>query len=313
MRRVRAWTRAGARALVLTLMAVALAGCPDRHLTFLDPQGPVAAAQRWHLFEVVLLVMIVVLPVLIATPLLAWRYRYGNKSARYAPKWDFSWPLEFVIWGVPAGIVAVLAVLLWHSTHALDPYDPLSPEARPLRVQVVGLDWKWLFIYPDEGIATVGELAFPADRTLALELTSDTVMQSFFVPALGSQIYAMAGMVTRLHLSAYGPGRFEGENTQYNGNGFQRQKFVARAMTPADFETWLQRVRTEGVALDDNAWRTLSEDSTTQQARSALPNSAMPPGAIYFNALTPGLFDAIVQRFRHGPAQPDGPLAKNAG
>lgn len=158
-----------------------------------------AAAQRVHFFEIIVMLLIVVAPVLLVTPWFAWRYRYGG-SARYTPKWSFSWPLEMAIWGIPFAIVIVLAVWLWDNAHALDPYRPLPSTEPPLRVEVVGYDWKWLFIYPDLGVASMGELAFPAGRPLSLELTSDTVVESLLIPALGSQISAMPGRVTRLLL-----------------------------------------------------------------------------------------------------------------
>lgn len=290
-----------ARAL-LAAAVLALAGCTSEHSSFLDPQGPVAAAQRAHLFEVVGLLMIVVLPVLLLTPVIAWRYRRRNTRARYAPKWDFSWPLEVAIWGVPVCVVAVLGFLLWRSTFALDPYDPVQATAPPLRVQVVGLDWKWLFIYPDERIASVGELAFPADRPLALELTSDTVMQSFFIPALGSQIYAMAGMVTKLHLAAFNPGRFHGENTQFNGKGFPWQKFSAVAMAPDAFAGWVKTVRANGVKLDDATYAKLARRSTTQTAHEALGGDGTPGNVLYFSEVAPDLFATIVNRSRAGQA-----------
>jgi cytochrome o ubiquinol oxidase subunit 2 len=289
--------------ILFALPLLLLVGCTSENSSFLDPQGPIAAAQRWHLFEVLALLMIVVLPVLVLTPVIAWRYRRQNEKSRYAPKWDFSRPLEVAIWGVPVAIVVVMAVLLWRSTAALDPYQPLQADKPALRVQVVGLDWKWLFIYPDEHIASVGELAFPADRPLALELTTDSVMQSFFIPALGSQIYAMAGMVTKLHLQAYGPGRFHGENSQFNGKGFPRQKFTAVAMPADGFAAWVNTVRSEGISLDAATYGKLARKSTTETAREALDAAAMPPGVLYFNAVPPNLFVAIVNKYRYGQAQ----------
>lgn len=285
---------------LLVVSVALLAGCTPDNLTFLDPQGPVAAAQRWHLFVIVALLMIVVLPVLALTPIIAWRYRRRNESARYAPKWDFAWPLEIAIWGVPIAVVAVLAVLLWRNTQALNPYQPLQADARPLRVQVVGLDWKWLFIYPEQGIATVGVLGFPADRPLAFELTTDTVMQSFFIPSLGSQIYAMAGMVTRLHLEASGPGRFHGLNTQYNGKGFHKQKFTAIGMKPEDFDAWVETVKAGGLTLDDDAYAKLARRSTLETAREALGADGMPAGVLYFKQAPPQLFAEIVAKYRYG-------------
>ena len=180
-----------------------------------------AAQQRLHFLLILGLTLIVVLPVLVLTPWLVWRYRYG-RSAMYQPEWNFGWRWEIALWGVPTVIAGILAVLLWQNTLALDPYDPVPVREEALHVQAIGFDWKWLFVYPELGIATVDELAFPASRALRLDLTSETVMQSLFIPALGSQIYAMNGMVTHLDLAAYGPGRFRGGNTQYNGKAVPR-------------------------------------------------------------------------------------------
>lgn len=296
----------------LALLA-ALAGCSrspipppfesPKHslgLTFLDPQGPVAAAQRAHLIEVVLLLLIVVLPVLVLGPVVAWRYRY-NGSARYSPNWTFYWPLECVVWGIPIAIVVVLAIWLWQSTHALDPYAPLASTRPPLRVEVVGYDWKWLFIYPDFNIASIGEFAFPAARPLAIDLTSDTVMQSFFIPALGSQIYAMPGMVTKLHLIANAPGSFRGENTQFNGKGFYEQNFTARAMTSADFQAWVTRVQTKGIPLSDKVYGAIQQRSTLNDTRKALGAHQTGSGSLYFAAVSPNLFESVVHSFMMPP------------
>lgn len=298
-----------------TLIAILLlvSGCTADHSSFLNPQGPVAAAQRQHLFQVLGLLMIVVLPVLVLTPLIAWRYRRRNKRVKYDPKWGYSGPLEIAIWGVPIAVVTGMAVLLWQSTHALDPYKPVQADGPPLHVQVVGLDWKWLFIYPEQGVASVGELAFPADRPLALELTTDTVMQSFFIPALGSQIYAMAGMVTNLHLAAHAPGRFHGENTQFNGKGFAWQKFTAIGMEPAEFDAWIERVRTSGIPLDEANYETLARRSTVEAAREDLDAGAMPNGVLYFSKASPELFATIVNQYRYGDAGATSQTSKPTG
>ncbi len=297
--------------LLAGLLAL-LAGCTPDHITFLDPQGPIAAAQCWHLVKIVALMMAPVLPVLILTPVIAWRYRRRNERSRYTPKWVFFWPLEVAIWGVPICIVAILGVLLWHSTQALDPYAPLRADKPPLHVQVVGLDWKWLFIYPDQRIASVGELAFPADRPIALELTTDTVMQSFFIPALGGQIYAMPSGVTKLHLKASGPGRFQGENAQYNGKGFHEQKFTAIAMTADEFDAWVNTLKARGIALDEASYAKLARRSTIETAQEALGAGSMPKGVLYFSEASPDLFAKIVDKYRYGQAkQAPGPV--NAG
>ena len=288
----------------MAFFAPLLVGCSSStHLSFLDPRGPVAAAQRTHLIDVVLLMTIAVLPVLVLTPFFAWRYRYRNASSPYAPHWSFSWPLEFVIWGIPFGIVVVLAGWLWMGAQALDPYAPLASAKPSLKVEVVGYDWKWLFIYPEFGIASIGQLTFPADQPLALELTSDTVMQSFFIPALGSQIYAMAGMVTQLHLQAYVPGSFRGENTQYNGDGFYQQKFTARAMTPADFKAWIDVVKAKGIPMTSATYGVIRQRSTVNETRRALSANQMPTGVLYFSAVPPDLFHDVVRSFHGGASE----------
>lgn len=274
-------------------------GSDGRSLSFLDPQGPIAAAQRHHLFEVLVLLSIVVLPVLVLTPLFVWRYRLGNSKSKYTPKWSFSWPLEIAIWGVPIAVIAVMAVLMVRSSHKLDPYRPLASDQAPLQVQVIGYDWKWLFIYPKLGIATIGEMAFPAGRPLTLELTSATVMQSFQVPSLGSQMYAMGGMVSQLHLLADRPGRFLGENMLYNGSGFHQQKFTAEAMSAADFAAWVQRVRHQGVALDAHAMQVLAGRNDMTKLRSSITGAqAMPSGTLYLTGSFDRLFNQVVEATR---------------
>ncbi|WP_240504209.1 cytochrome ubiquinol oxidase subunit II [Thioclava sp. JM3] len=242
--------------------------------------------------------MFAVLPVLVIVPIIIWRYRYDNCSANYAPSWDESRLLDFVMWGVPFAIVAFAGTLLWRSTLAFDPYRPIEPASEATRVQVVGLDWKWLFIYPGQGIATIGEMAFPASRPLALELTSDTVMQSFMIGALGGQIYAMPGMRTRLHLSADGPGSFAGENMQYNGEGFHTQKFRASAMADADFESWLQAARQVAIPLDQRAYSTLAERGTKDELRAAFPTAVMAGDVVVFSLDDFTLFDNVLARYR---------------
>lgn len=248
-----------------------------------------------------MLLLIVVVPVLVLTPWFAWRYRYGNVRASYRPHWSFSWPLEIAIWGIPFALVTVLAVWLWQTAVALDPYTPLVSAEQPLHVEVIGYDWKWLFIYPDSKIASIGEFAFPAGRPLAIDLTSNTVMQSFFIPALGSQIYAMAGMTTHLHLQASGPGSFQGENTQYNGDGFSRQQFVARALAPGEFAAWSDLVERKGIPLSAKTYTTISQRSTVAQTRKSLNAGDLPNGVLYFTGVSPRLFHNVVQSFHGGP------------
>ncbi len=288
-------------ALALSL-ALAVAACSSYDASFLHPYGEVALSQRRLFFEIVAWMMIVVLPVFVAVPLIAWRYRRTNTRARYSPTWEFSWPLEILVWGVPVAIVGILTYSIWTLENRLDPYNPVEAEGATLEVQVVGLDWKWLFIYPEEHIATVGTLAVPVGRPLHFDITSDTVMQSFFIPALGSQIYAMAGMVTQLNLVADRPGTVRGQNTQFNGLGFQEQKFTVDAMSEPDFDAWAENVRSTGVALDASAWRTLQRQSTPKEARAALGTQEMPATTLYFTGVSDTFFSDVVGKYRAPPA-----------
>ena len=295
--------RVWAMSVAAAATCLPLSSCSrSSHLSFLDPQGPVADMQRLHFLEVLgLLAIFVALPVFLVTPWFAWRYRYGA-SPRHTPKWDFYGPLDVACWAGPIVIVALLGDLLWSSTHALDPYKPLASDQPALRVQVIGYDWKWLFIYPDEGVASIGELAFPARRPLAMQLTSATVMQSLLIPALGSQIYAMGGMVTQLHLEAAQPGRFMGENTMYNGSGFSQEKFTAVAMTPGQFAAWVRKIRASGVPMNAATLNAIAKRTTRAQLIAAVGHSASSDGNVYVRGVTPGLFPAVVAATRNGTA-----------
>ncbi len=284
--------------------SLALTSCSQERSSFLDPAGPIAAAQRAHLIEVVAWTMIAILPVFTLVPLLLWRYRYRNKKARYTPDWEFSARLDLLMWGVPVLIIAVLSVQLSKSTHALDPYKPIASAEAPINVQVVGLNWKWLFIYPDHGIATVNELVFPVNASVSMEITSDTVMQSFMISPLAGQIYAMPGMRTKLHVLSEETGRFEGENTQFNGTGFTEQKFDAIAMSPEDFAVWVTRVKSQGIALDLETYGQLAAASTGSQAHDTFGSSQMPTGVIYFNQIEPDLFAIVRGRYTAGTSVP---------
>ena len=270
-------------------------------VSFLNPHGPIAAEQAQHFDNVILLMLIVVLPVLIGTPLIAWRYRYTNKKARYTPTWEHSSWLEALIWGGPVAIVIVMGIWQAHDTTMLDPYRPLKTTDAPLKVDVIGYDWKWLFVYPQLHIASVGRLVFPEHRPIAMRLTSDSVMQSFLIPALGSQIYAMAAMQTKLHLISDSTGQFLGENTQYDGMGFQREKFIARATTPQGFRDWIARVRANGVPLTARSYDVVRKDNTVAQMRTALDAKDMPPGAVFFNHVSSSLFHNVMMSFHGGP------------
>lgn len=288
-------TRVAIAATGLLVLASSLAGCSSVRLGFLDPHGPVAQSQHDQLLDVVVLLAIfVALPIFVILPWFAWRYRYRARRARYAPKWSYYGPLEVATWGGPLVIVALLSILVWRSTHALDPYRRIASSVAPMRVEVIGYDWKWLFIYPDEGVASIGELALPVGRPIALTLTSATVMQSLQIPALGSQIYAMGGMVTQLNLEASEAGRFLGENTMYNGDGFHQQHFTAVAMTPTAFLGWVRHARTQGVPMNLSALALIARRSTQGELVAALTSRGAAGGSVYFKDVPASLFSAVV-------------------
>lgn len=267
--------------LLATVALLPLGGCGVLDHGVLGAAGPVADQTRSLFLLVCTILIFVAAPVLLLTPIFAWHYRLSNTKSAYRPQWGFNWPLEGFIWIPPAIIVIVLAVFLWRDTHKLDPYKPLASPYPPIEVQVVALDWKWLFIYPDEGVASVNELVFPADHPVHLSLTSGTVMQSFFVPQLAGQIYAMAGMTTQHNLAASRPGRFRGENVQFNGMGFQNQKFPVLAKSTDGYASWLAQARSGGKTLDAGAYAALA--ARTLQAEPIL-----------FGSVTSGLFQTIL-------------------
>jgi len=258
-----------------------LSGCDALKLGVVNHAGPIAASQ-WHLYVIVGIVLVFVAgPVLLLTPLIAWHYRLSNKYSAFRPKWNFSWTLEGFIWIPPTGIVIGLGFLLWHYTHALDPYRPIASNLPALEVQAVALDWKWLFIYPDQRIATVNQLFIPVDRPIHISLTSGTVMQALLIPQLAGQIYAMAGMTTQLNLAASRSGVYRGENTQFNGDGFQNEKFNVTALPSVDFDHWVARVRTSSHPLDASAYAGLFKQSS-------------PPQPIVFSSVPQHLFQNIL-------------------
>lgn len=273
------WLRIVRTALTSAALAI-LTGCAALDHGILNAQGPVAAHERHLLLIVSTILLFVWVPVVILVPLIAWHYRHSNAKDAYRPKWAFSWPLEGLIWIPPVGIVILLAFMLWPATQKDDPYSRLLGRQAPIRIQAIALDWKWVFIYPDRGIATVNQLAVPAGRPITVELTSGTVMQSLLLPQLAGQIYAMAGMRTRLNFAADHTGRYLGENVQFNGGKFAHQKFPILSMAPDAYASWVDRARQGTKALDASAWARLSRRDTT--------------GPETFARVPPGFFDHVV-------------------
>ncbi|MFT3907334.1 MAG: ubiquinol oxidase subunit II [Steroidobacteraceae bacterium] len=258
------------RTLWLLPLVAILGGC---HAVVLDPAGNVAAQQRDLLIQSTLLMLLIIVPVISLTAFFAWRYRAGNKNARYEPDWDHSTKLELVIWSGPLLIIICLGALTWLGTHLLDPYRPLSQVApgrsaaeagEPLQVQVVAMDWKWLFIYPQYGVATVNELAAPVDRPIEFSITSSAVMNSFYIPALAGQIYAMPGMQTKLHAVANRIGTYEGISANYSGAGFSGMHFGFEVLSSADFDAWVTRTRAVSETLDRASYLKLEQPSENE-------------------------------------------------
>jgi cytochrome o ubiquinol oxidase subunit 2 len=251
IRRLTAWTALG-------VAATALGGCAP---ALLNPQGPVGAAEKLILLDSLAIMLAIVIPVILATLAFAWWFRASNTKAVYLPDWAFSGRIELVVWSIPVLVVMFLGGLAWIASHDLDPAQPVPGQGKPLEVQVVSLDWKWLFIYPDQGIASVNELAAPVGQPIHLSLTSSSVMNAFFVPQLGSMIYTMNGMVTQLYLRADRPGAYYGLSSQYSGDGFANMHFETQAMTPAAFAAWAQAAKA-GPPLDAAAYTALSHPGT---------------------------------------------------
>ena len=274
-------------ALVVLIGVAALAGCTEG---VLDPKGPIAAAEHQILFNALGIMLAIVIPTILATLGVAAWFRASNKRARYLPDFEYSGRLEVLVWAIPAMTVILVGGVAWVGAHDLDPRKPMASTTKPINVQVVSLDWKWLFIYRDKGIATVNQLTIPVGTPVNFALTSSGVMNSFFVPQLGSQIYTMAGMVTRLELQADHPGTYRGLSAQYSGSGFADMRFSVDAVPAEKFARWVDAARSAGPVLDAQAY-----------AELAKPSSAVAP--FTYRAVAPDLFDGIVSSVM----QPDAP------
>lgn len=278
-----------ARSLAILLPVALLAGCET---VVMNPSGDIAAQQSRLIFISTLLMLLIIVPVIALTVLFAWRYRKSNTAAKYEPDWDHSTRLELVIWGAPLLIIIALGLLTWISTHQLDPYRPLQrldakrpiPEGtKPLEVQVVALDWKWLFIYPEQGVATVNELVTPVDVPIHFKITASNTMNSFFIPALAGQIYAMPGMQTTLHAVLNKAGVYEGFSANYSGEGFSHMRFKYRGVSNEEFDQWTKQAKAAGGTLERADYLALEKPSEREPARR-------------YGAVAPDLFNAVVNR-----------------
>jgi cytochrome o ubiquinol oxidase subunit 2 len=247
----------------------------------LDPQGPVGASEKLILIDSVAIMLAIVVPVIVATIGFAWWFRASNTQATYLPDWAFSGHLELIVWAIPTLVITFLGGIAWFGSHALDPYRPLPSTTKPIEIEVVSLDWKWLFIYPNDGVAAINQLVIPVATPVHFRLTSSGVMNSFFVPQLGSQIYTMAGMTSQLNLQADKSGNYLGLSAQFSGEGFADMHFIV-SVVPADaYGKWLADTKATGPTLDKSTYAALAK-----------PSKAVAPAA--YSAVAPGLFDFIV-------------------
>ena len=217
----------------------------------LDPRGPVGHAERIILSDATAIMLAVVGPVIALTLVFAWWFRAGNRRAKYRPDWEYSGRIELIIWSIPALVILFLGGIAWISAHELDPPRPLSAHQAPVEVEVIALDWRWLFIYPEHGIASLNRLNVPAGVPIHFKLTATSVMNSFFIPQLGSQIYCMPGMTTQLNLQADEPATYQGLSAQFSGDGFSDMRFTAVATSSKDFQQWVEETRAQGGAALD--------------------------------------------------------------
>ncbi len=261
-----------------------IAGC---NAEVLNPHGPVARDEKHLLITALLLMFIIVIPVLIATLVIAYRYRASNKKAKYTPEWSHSTKLEVIWWLVPIIIISILGTITWITTHQLDPYRPLNSTVKPVTIEVVSLEWRWLFIYPDQHIATINTLEFPVNTPINFLITSDAPMNSFQVQGLAGQIYAMAGMTTKLHLLADDVGDYNGRSVSFSGDGFANMMFTAHVVNQDEFNTWVAQVQKSPTSLDFNTYN-----------RKLAP-ATLDTGIYYFTLGDDTLFNDIIMKYMH--------------
>lgn len=255
-----------------------LSGCSS--LVVLHPKGEVGLSERELIIIAVALMLIVVIPAILMTLIFAWRFRSSNKNAKYIPHW-YSKKVEMGIWVIPAIITVIIAIITWDYSHKLDPYQPLKSDTKPLVIQVISLDWKWLFIYPEQQIATINHIVIPAGVPIRFYITSDQVMNSFFIPQLGSQIMTMPGMKTQLNLMANQNGSYQGMSANFSGEGFNGMNFTVDAVSPAKFQEWLNIVKQSANKIDYASYKMIAKPSSNNPVA-------------YFSSAEPGLFDEIV-------------------
>ncbi|MDC0534770.1 ubiquinol oxidase subunit II [Francisellaceae bacterium] len=268
---------------VLLVATLFISGCA---MSFMSPKGMVAADQKTLLIVSVLLMLIVVLPVIFLIFYISWRYRASNKKATYSPNWSHNTTLEIIWWTIPCIIIVILAIITWISTHRLDPYKPLDIESdkKPIVIEAIALDWKWLFIYPEQNIATINYIQFPVDVPITFKITSDAPMNAFIIPSLAGQIYAMEGMQTQMHLIADEKGSYTGRSSNFSGEGFSGMIFTAKASAEAEYENWVSEVKQTNHTLDMTEYNKIIKPSENNKVE-------------YFSPVQDKLFQAVINKF----------------
>lgn len=275
--------------MLLVVVSLSLLGLLfSTEMVLFNSKGPIGEAQGTLILTSVLLMAIIIVPVLAMVIYFPYKYRHSNKEAEYKPDWEHSTKIEVVVWAVPCMIILALGTITYLTAFSLDPRQELKSDKEPITVQVVAMNWKWLFIYPEQKIATVNELAIPVDRPVEFLVTSDTTMNSFFIPQLGSQVYAMAGMENRLHLMASEPGVYRGMSANYSGYGFSNMHFKAHAVSDTEFNQWVETVKTSETVLDDSAYQTLTANAK-EQIRAPHPIT-------YYSSVDPLRFKDIIEK-----------------
>jgi cytochrome o ubiquinol oxidase subunit 2 len=275
---------AGILLLILVLLGVLVAYLHGQNIAILNPQGPIATKERNLMFFALLLSLVVVIPVFAMTFAIAWKYRESNTKAKYRPDWDHNRVVETIWWGIPSLLILILSVVAWNASHDLDPFKPLASNNPTMTIQVVAMDWKWLFIYPAQDIATVNYVQFPAATPVDFQITSDAPMNSFWIPQLGGQIYAMPGMTTQLYLMANHPGNYRGSSANISGRGFAGMDFVAKSSSESDFNNWVTQVQSSPNSLTTYEYSQLSQPSVNNPVA-------------YFSTPSIGLYNGILMKY----------------
>jgi cytochrome o ubiquinol oxidase subunit 2 len=255
---IRSQLRHAARLTTIVVCSLALSACKTG---ILEPQGPIGAAEKSILIDSIAIMLAIVAPTILAIFAFAWWFRASNTKARYLPEWEYSGRIELVVWAIPALVVMLLGGVAWIGAHDLDPAKPIASSQPPLEIQAVSLDWKWLFLYPDQKLATVNTLTIPVGVPVHFSLTSSSVMNAFFIPQLGSMIYTMNGMTTRLNLQADSAGVFHGMSSHYSGDGFSDMNFEVHAVSPSEFSDWVKTASKATATLDASSYTELAKQS----------------------------------------------------